>query len=104
MTYLLPPAEHHRRLADLLKALEATWSRTEEALQEAHPAPERDPRDNIVVTYTVGDGPLEGTWSARGRDADLVIFDRMIDQLDVDWRYHLACYSRVAAAMRKVGK
>lgn len=101
---LLPIAEHHHRLADLLNALEVEWTRTEGDREGVHPALERNPADQKVVTYTVGDGPLEGTWSARGADADLVIFDRMIDQLDTDWRYHLACYSRVAAAMRKVGK
>lgn len=101
---LLPAAEHHRRPADMLNALGVTWTRTEKALEEANRAPESDPRGQVVVTYSVSDGPLEGTWSAEGVDADLVIFDRMVDQLDADWRYHLEAYGRIAAAMRKVNK
>lgn len=90
------------RIAGMLDALKVQWGRTEHV--EPTEGPQSDPRGEKVVTYQVGDGPLEGTWSARGEDADLVLFDRMLSQLDEDWRYHLGEFSRIAAAMRAVGR
>jgi hypothetical protein len=78
------------RAATLLDALGVAWTREED--------------DEGTVTYRVGDGPLEGAWDAQGPDADLAILDEMLAQLEDDWRYHLACYRRVASAMRSIGR
>lgn len=99
---LLPNATVQSRIESVLDELKVQWTRTD--TEEPTEGPQSDPRDRKVVTYQVGDGPLEGTWCARGPDAELLLFDRMLEQLEEDWRYHLGEYSRVAAAMRKVGR
>lgn len=102
MMEALPTTDVQARIASMLDELKVSWSRVE--LPVPTKGPQSDPRDAIEVSYLVGDGPLEGKWSATGPDAELALFDRMVDQLDEAWRYHLGEYSRIAAAMRKVGK
>lgn len=98
----LPLGNVRTRLESMLDELKVHWTRSE--LPVPTNGPQSNPRDSVEVTYLVGDGPLEGNWSAAGPDAELVLLDRMLEQLDADWRYYLAEYGRIAAAMRRVGK
>lgn len=109
---LLTGADCKHRIATILNTLGVTWERVEhDKAETVDQGPTEVPRaheklrqDEKGVTYTVGDGPLEGTWEASGADADLLIFDRMLTQLDEDWRFHIGKYSIIASAMRSVGR
>lgn len=99
---LLDTGDISQRIAMVLDELGVQWTRT--VAERPTEGPQSNSHDQKVVAYLVGDGPLEGTWEARGEDADLVLFDRMLKQLDDDWKYHLQAYGRIAAAMRRVGR
>ena len=109
--FLLPPADCRDRITAVLDAFGVRWHRADtrsdcyvEGPCQVHPDRGNNCRGAQGVTYYVHDGPLKGVWRAWGVDADLLIFDMMTARLDELWREHLAGFSKIAAAMRSVGR
>ncbi len=92
----------------LLSALQDEFIRTEPEPTDLTKSEDTEQSEGTTgtkgVQYVVLSGELQGDWLEWGEGAEEKIFERMIGHLDKAWQVHLERYSRIAVAMRAVGK